>query len=135
MDIDEIKKELDRLSKPQLEKLLANLDHVSFSFIINMSFLKYGAHPITIHKEVYHFLKVHNIAPNQDLLILFPDGSTATGYIYHGTAGWGEFYQIKVKQSYSETGRGVNQFKKGDRIKVEILKSGSKKQIQLSNLK
>ena len=135
MDIDEIMKEIDKLSKPQLEKLIANLDHISFRFTINMSFLKYGAHPITIPKEVYHFLRIHKILPNQDMRITFPDGFTATGYIYYGRAGWGEFYQIKVKQSLSIRGKGVSQFNKGDRIKVEILKSGDRKEIQLSTIK
>ena len=135
MDIDEIKKELSRLSKPQLEKLLINLDHVTFPFTINMSFLKYGTHPITIPKEVYDFLTIHDIVTNQDLRILFPDGSTAVGYIYQGKAGWGEYYQIKVKQSSSGTGAGVSQFKQGDRIRVEILKSEDREQIKLSRLK
>ena len=135
MDIEEIKKELGRLSKPQLEKFLINLNLVTFSFTINMAFLKYGTHPITIPKEVYGFLKIHDIVANQDLRILFPDGSTAIGYIYHGKAGWGEYYQIKVRQSSSGTGIGVSQFKQGDRIKVEILKSENRKQIRLSKLK
>ncbi|MBC8427249.1 MAG: hypothetical protein H8E00_01175 [Deltaproteobacteria bacterium] len=135
MDINEIKKELSRLSKPQLKKLLINLDHVTFPFTINMSFLKYGTHPITIPKEVYDFLMIHDIVVNRNLQILFPDGSTAVGYIYHGKAGYGEYYQIKVKQSSTETGIGVSQFKQGDRIKVEILKSKDREQIKLSKLK
>lgn len=135
MDIEEIMVEIDKLSKPQLEKLIANLDQISFRFTINMSFLKYGAHPITIPKEVYYFLRIHKILPNQDMRITFPDGSTATGYIYYGRAGWGEFYQIKVKQSLSIRGKGVSQFNKGDHIKVEILKSGDRKEIQLSMIK
>ena len=101
----------------------------------NMSFLKYGTHPITIPKEVYDFLTIHDIVTNQDLRILFPDGSTAVGYIYQGKAGWGEYYQIKVKQSSSGTGAGVSQFKQGDRIRVEILKSEDREQIKLSRLK
>ena len=76
MDIEEIKKELKKLSKPQLKKLIQNLDHVTFSFIINMSFLKYGAHLITIPKEFYDFIAMHGIETNRDLRILFPDGST-----------------------------------------------------------
>ena len=134
MDIEEFKKELSRLSKPQLEKLLLNLDHVTFSFTINMSFLKYGTHPITIPKEFYVFLTTHGITSNRDLRILFPDGSTAVGYIYKGKAGWGDYFQIKVRQSSSQTGIGMSQFKKGDHIKVEILKSGNREQIKLSKI-
>jgi hypothetical protein len=134
VEIEEFKKELSRLSKPQLEKFLQNLDHVTFSFKINMSFLKYGTHPITIPKEVYVFLTTHGITTNLDLRILFPDGSTAGGYIYKGKAGWGEYFQIKVRQSASQTGIGVSQFKEGDHIKVEIFKSGNREQIKLSKI-
>jgi hypothetical protein len=134
MDIEEIKKQLLRLSSPQLETFLQNLDHVSFSFTINMSFLKYGNHPITIPKEFYPFLSVHGITETHDLRLLFPDGSTATAYIYRGKAGYGEYFQIKIRQSYSQRGRGVSQFREGDRIRVEIFKSGDKEQIQLSKM-
>jgi hypothetical protein len=123
VDLNELKKVLGRLSKPELKKLLLSLDQISFPFKINMSFLKYGNHPITIPKEFYGFLTTHDIAANQDLQILFPDGSTAIGYIYEGKAGWGKYYQIKVKQSSSGTGIGVSQFQQGDRIMVEILKT------------
>jgi len=134
VDIEEIKKELSRLSKPQLKKLLQNLDHVTFPFKINMSFLKYGAHPITIPKEFYDFIAMHGIETNRDLRILFPDGSTAGGYIYKGKAGYGEYFQIKFKQTSLQTGMGVSQFKVGDDIKVEIFKSGDGEKIKLSRI-
>ena len=134
MDIEEIKKELSRLSKPQLKKLLQNLDHVTFPFKINMSFLKYGAHPITIPKEFYDFIAMHGIETNRDLRILFPDGSTAGGYIYKGKAGYGEYFQIKIKQTSLQTGMGVSQFRVGDDIKVEIFKSGDGERIKLSRI-
>jgi hypothetical protein len=135
MDIDEIMQKLETLSKPQLEKLIENLDHIAFNFTINMSYLKYGTHPITIPKEVYHFIRVHKIVPNQEMRITFPDGSTATGYIYYGSAGWGKFYQIKVKQTHSIRGKGASQFAIGDRIKVEILRPSEGKGIRLSMVK
>ena len=134
MDIEEIKKELSRLSKPQLKKLLQNLDHVTFPFKINMSFLKYGTHPITIPKEFYDFIAMHGIETNRDLRILFPDGSTAGGYIYKGKAGYGEYFQIKIKQTSLQTGMGVSQFRVGDDIKVEIFKSGDGERIKLSRI-
>lgn len=134
MDIEEIKRELSRLSKPQLEKFIQNLDHVTFSFKINLSFLKYGAHPITIPKEVYDFITIHGIETNRDLQILFPDRSVVGGYIYKGKAGWGQYFQIKVKQTSFQTGIGVSQFKVGDQIKVEIFKSASREDIKLSRI-
>ena len=134
MDIEEIKKQLSRLNRPQLEAFLQNLDHVSFSFTINMSFLKYGNHPITIPKKFYPFLSVHGITENHDLRLLFPDGSTATAYIYRGKAGYGEYFEIKIRQSFSQRGIGVSQFREGDRIRVEIFKFGDKEQIRLSKM-
>jgi hypothetical protein len=134
VDIDEIKNEIGRLSKPQLEKLIQNLDHVTFSFKINISFLKYGAHPITIPKEFYDFIAMHSIETNRDLRISFPDGSTAGGYIYKGRAGWGQYFQIKIKQTSLQTGMGVSQFKLGDHIKVEIFKSANEENIKLSRM-
>jgi hypothetical protein len=134
VDIEKIRKEISRLSKPQLEKLIQNLDHVTFSFKINMSFLKYGTHPITIPKEFYDFIALHSIETNRDLRILFPDGSTSGGYIYKGKAGWGHYFQIKVKQASLQTGMGVSQFKVGDHVKVEIFKSANREHIKLSRI-
>ena len=134
MDIEEIRRELGRLSKSQIEKLLTNLDHVTFPFQINMSFLRYGNHPITIPKEFYSFLNLHRIPISQDMKISFPDGSTSICYIYQGKAGWGPFYQIKLRHPYAGTGIGVSQFRQGDRIKVELLKTENGARIQLSRL-
>jgi hypothetical protein len=135
VDIDDLMKELGRLSKPQLQKLLQNLDHVTFSFTINNSFLKYGSHPITIPREVNEFLTIHGITRNQDLRILFPDGSMAVAYIYQGKSSCGEYYQIKIRQSSTGTGIGVSQFKQGDPIKVEMVKSQNTEQITLSMMR
>ena len=101
-----------------------------FPFRINMSFLKYGNHPITIPKEFYSFLNLHRIKPNQDMSISFPDGSTALGYIYRGNAGFGEYYQIKLRHPFTG-GIGVSQFRQGDRIKVELLKTQNRTRITI----
>jgi hypothetical protein len=135
VDIEEIRRELGRLTKTQIEKLLTNLDHVTFPFQINMSFLKYGNHPITIPKEFYSFLSLHRIPINQDMTISFPDGSTSICYIYQGKAGYGDYYQIKLRHPFTGSGVGVSQFKKGDGVRVELLKAENRPSIRLSRLK
>ena len=130
MDLTEAKEILGKISRQEREKLLTNIKRITFDFKINKSFLKYPAHPITIPREFYIFLDIHGIIEKQDATVVFPDGSSALGYIYHGTAGWGEFYQIKIRSSYS--GIGIGELKVGDLIKVEIYKVEEKTRIELT---
>lgn len=69
----------------------------------------------------------------QKATILFPDGSAVAGYIHHSKAGWGEYYQIRVRNPYS--GTGISKLKVGDVVRVEIYREGDKTRIELSNLK
>ncbi len=120
-DLEDFIKALSKLSKAQREKFLLNLERVTFKFVINKSYLKYSAHPLTIPKEYYSYLDMHNIAASIDMPVVFPDGSNATGYIYHGsTPERGPYRQIKIRNPYS--GEGLASLKDGDVIKVEIFK-------------
>ncbi len=132
MDSDKIKELLGKLSKQEREKLFTNLKRVTFNFKVNRSFLNYPSHPLTIPKEFYAFLDIHKILENQDATVVFTDGSTAVGYIYRGTAGWGEFRQIKIRNQYA--GGGIARLGVGDMVKVEIYKEGGVTRIDLSNL-
>jgi hypothetical protein len=91
-----------------------------------------GSHPLTIPKEYYSFLDYHGIVEKKDMTVVFPDGSTAVGYIYHGTAGYGKYRQIKIRNAYA--GQGLSKMQVGDMVKVEIFKEGSLPRIQISNL-
>lgn len=132
MDLDKIKELLNKLSKQEREKLFTNLKRVTFNFKVNKSFLNYSSHPLTIPIEFYEFLDIHKILENQDATFVFPDGSTAVGYIYHGTSGWGIYRQIKIRNQYA--GGGVARLRVGDKVKVEIYKEGELTRIDLSNL-
>lgn len=135
MDIEEeeIKKLLNKLSPYEREKLFKNLDRINFKFRINESFLNYNNHPITIPKYFYPFLDIHGIIKNRDATIVFPDGSTAEGFIYYLNKGWGgEYHQIRIRNPYS--GLGISHYKVGDVIRVEIFKIGGNTHIELSNL-
>ena len=131
MNLEEIKELLGKLSQKEREKLFANLRRINFYFKINKSFLNYSAHPLTIPKEFYAFLDIHGILKKQDATIVFPDGSTAAGYICCSKAGWGVYHQIKIRSSYS--GTGMSGLKIGDTIKVEIYKIDEKTRIELTS--
>lgn len=132
LEFDKLKELIKNLSKSEREKLFANFERVTFNFQVNQSFLK-GSHPITIPKEYYSFLDIHGILEKKDTTILFPDGSTALGYIYHGsTPQWGEYRQIKIRNPYS--GKGLAMLRIGNRIKVEIYKEDDLARIQISDL-
>lgn len=133
MEFDEIKKMLNKLSPYAREKFFKNLKRINFKFTINKSFLSYSNHPITIPKEFYPFLDIHAIIKNKEATIVFPDGSTAEGFIYYLNEGWGgEYHQIRMRNPYS--GVGISNYKVGDVIRVEIFKIGENTHIELSNL-
>jgi len=117
---DDFLTQFRKLSDSDKIKFLTNLDHLEFKFRINKSYLKYGNHPITIPKEYYDFIEINRIEQGKKFPITFPDGSSASAYIYKGKAGWGEYFQIKVSQISSQTGLGVSQFKENDVVRVEI---------------
>ena len=133
MDLEEIKELLGKLSRKEREKLFKNLRRITFDFKINKSFLDYPAHPLTIPKEFYAFLDIHGILKKQDATVVFPDGSTAAGYIRCSKAGWGVYHQIKIRSPYS--GAGISGLKIGDAIKVEIFKIDERTRIELSTQK
>ncbi len=128
-DLGEI---LSTLTQEQREALSKKL-RPTFDFKINASFLNSSAHPLTIPKECYPFMEFHGIINEQNATVIFPDGSTAAGYIYRGRNTWGVYYQIKIRSFYSAV--GISNFKIDDVIRVEIFKVDGKTQIELSNKK
>ncbi|HTZ17012.1 MAG TPA: hypothetical protein VMB78_01100 [Dissulfurispiraceae bacterium] len=100
MDVDEIRAAIAKLSEAERDKLFKNLNRVAFNFKINKSFLKYGNHPITVPREFYPFLAIHGITKKQEARIILPNGSIASAYIHNSTAGYGEYYQIRIRNFY-----------------------------------
>lgn len=125
-DVSEI---LNTLTQEQREALLKNL-RPTFDFKVNATFLNSPSHPLTITKECYPFMEFNGITNEQNATITFPDGSTASGYIYRGKNNWGVYYQIKIRSFYSAV--GISNFKINDVIKVTIFKVDGKTQIELS---
>lgn len=130
MDVDEIRKALAKLSDAEREKLLRNLNRITFTFTINKSFLKYSSHPITVPREFYPFLAIHGITKKQEAKMILPNGSIATAYIHYSTAGYGEYYQIRIRNFYS--GIGVADLRIGNKVRVELFKDGDTASIELT---
>jgi hypothetical protein len=98
---------------------------VLFPFNVNKTFVERTNHPITIPKKEYARL-ISNIYQGSDkkaipLFFESPKGRILQGKIYYGNAGYGPYYQIRVKGDYPSDYFG--NFKIGDTIWIAIKKS------------
>jgi hypothetical protein len=75
---------------------------IEFEFTVNRSFLDYVSRPITVPKEVYGELEATSIVGTENVRITCPDGSLMSGHIYGGHAGYGFYYQIRVKTGHAD---------------------------------
>ncbi len=77
-----------------------------FKFRINKSFLNYPFHPITIPKSQIDYSKLKEEQHKLDnVQIILPNLENTNGYIYFGTAGYGDYYQIRftnLKNAYKK---------------------------------
>ena len=89
---------------------------IQFLFDVNESFLKDGL--ITIKKKCYTALHEQGFLTEDDYRILFPSGRSEIAYIYSGVAGWGPYYQIRLRNRPSTL--PVEEFHKGQRLTVKI---------------
>jgi len=68
----------------------------SFEFMVNRSFLHASRHPITIPRsQIAHDELLSLNLDHKDVLVMLPHGERYEAEIYHGTAGYGEYYQIR----------------------------------------
>jgi len=67
-----------------------------FHFTLNRSFLGTKVHPITVPKSQvpYRAFEAEGLSA-KDITIIFPRGEQFEGQMYHGDAGYGEYYQIR----------------------------------------
>jgi hypothetical protein len=85
---------------------------VTFWFRINDSFLGYPSHPITIPKSQVPYGEVAELLLRAKEVWISIDASPPVhGRIYHGIAGWGEYYQIRCEDPLAvlDTGLGRRQ--------------------------
>ncbi len=95
---------------------------ISFHFMINHSFLKYTAHPITVPKTQVQYKKMEEEGFERgDLTIIFPKGERFLGHMYYGVSGYGPYYQIR-----SHTHKDFPKYlSRGDKIIVILHKDSN----------
>ena len=72
----------------------------AFEFTINESFLEGGSHPITIPKGQIPYENLRAINLNhKNILTILPHGERYKSELYHGEAGFGEYYQLRLQGS------------------------------------
>jgi hypothetical protein len=100
-----------------------------FNFKVNSSFLSWPSHPITVPKTQIDYLKLEKEGLDQGTLrVVCPDGTTVSGDMYSGTAGYGPYYQIRmvVPQNHS-----VLKLPIGSRLSVELERVNSIRWVRL----
>ena len=103
---------------------------VKFRFIVGSAFLNYMWHPITIPKSQvdYKILESEHLA-EEGLKIICPNGQGMTGHMYHGVAGYGPYYQIKINGHGND-----NLFRLNHRqpLIIEIERVGKEVQVKIN---
>lgn len=68
----------------------------SFEFTANKSFLDGSGHPITIPKSQLAYDELRSLGlDHKQVLVTMPHGERYEADIYHGVAGYGEYYQLR----------------------------------------
>ena len=95
-----------------------------FRFSVNQSFLGNTGHPITVPKGQvpYSSLKAEGLS-EKNVTIIFPRGERREGQLYHGEAGYGEYFQLQVR---GEDRTLPSYIKLQDRLLVVLFKAGSR---------
>jgi hypothetical protein len=79
---------------PSLESLAV----IQFSFSSNKSFCFASGHPITVPKGQVSYDALEAVVGSaRKGHIRFPDGSHVPAILYHSTAGFGPYYQIRAR--------------------------------------
>ena len=71
---------------------------VVFEFKVNDSFLDGSGHPITVPKSENADLAAAGL-DHKDVVLILPHGERFEAGIYHGEAGWGEYFQLRFHGS------------------------------------
>jgi hypothetical protein len=117
--IKKIESYLDNVENNESNIKLSNIvGNFSFDFQINKSFIEDGK--ITILREYNKFL-VGILAKNakRNVSITSINGATIDAYLYYGESGWGEYFQLwmKDKPKFVKEG-GFDKMRIGETIKI-----------------
>jgi hypothetical protein len=89
-----------------------------FTFKVNSSFLSSPSHPITVPRTQIDYLDLEGEGLDRgSLTVVCPDGTSVSGKMYSGTAGFGPYYQIimEVPKTHPLLGLPI-----GFRLSVEL---------------
>ncbi|QSA99297.1 hypothetical protein [Methylococcus sp. EFPC2] len=68
----------------------------TFEFAVNKSFLEGSGHPITIPKSQLPYSELPAASlDHRHVVVVLPRGERFEADIYHGQAGYGEYYQLR----------------------------------------
>src|SRR5436190_21965245 len=115
---------------PTREGRVRVLRVLQFQFEVNKSFLNYPNHPITVPKRLYPAMAAEGIGPGS-LSVEAPDGSVLSGDLYHGTAGYGPYYQIRIAVPPSHPILGLRM---GSDVSVVLERSNGQNWVRLRAL-
>lgn len=104
---------------------------VTFYFTVNRSFLSHPGRFITIPKTQvdYDQLEREGLFAN-DVAVMCPNGARMSGSIYHGRAGYGPYYQLRI---HGGDGDPLGRLPFGQELMVEIRKNSSGVEVVLSD--
>jgi len=82
------------------EELLHNRPSIQFNFTVNQSFLRYRPHPITVPRGTVDYALLRYLQQNHQISIIYNETPLIAGVMYHGIAGRGPYYQIRMTNAY-----------------------------------
>jgi hypothetical protein len=69
-----------------------------FRFTVNKSFLGYPGHPITVPTTEVDYERLEaELLHHGEFTVIFPKGERLTASMYHGVAGYGQYYQLHFR--------------------------------------
>lgn len=96
---------------------------INFEFSINESFLEGSGHPITIPKSQLSYKELVSTGlDHKHVVVILPRGERLQAEIYHGEAGYGEYYQLRFNGKDRDL---PSYLKLHDRLLVVLTKSAT----------
>ena len=96
----------------------------SFEFTVNKSFLDGSGHPITIPKSQLPYQELRSLGlDHKQVVVTLPRGERFEAEIYHGTAGYGEYYQLRFTGGHPSL---PGYLKFNDRLLILLEKAGGR---------
>lgn len=103
-----------------------------FYFSVNRSFLGHTTRPITIPKTQVDYEKLEREELcDSEAVVICPNGQHLSGFIYYGEAGYGPYYQLRVRGDHGDPLGGLPF---GQKLLVDIRKSVKGIEVELTQV-